>query len=179
MEARGKQSVPSSVTYYIKKRRFLSDNCRIAQRGRAKWLKGEAAINHRKVKDNGQHPQSKTSTLLLKATGTSSSPSQHLDTPATSLVQPPNLGLNTLRDLGTIEISSESNSDEEVPSKLASQHPHASHFHQPSSPTLVGSSPIRKGKKRAQDVLEISSGSEGNDGPAKKKRGSSILLLSD
>jgi len=84
--------------------------------------------------------------------------------------------------LGTIEIASDS-SDEELSSKSAS-HPHP--VNQPSSPTVVGSSPVLKGQKRSRnfafgDVLEISSEDEGDERPMRKMRTSSppTLVLSD
>jgi len=103
-----------------------------------------------------------------KATGTSSS--QHLKAPAMSCVlpQPAKLRSKVFQHLGTVEISS---SDEDI----SSQHSHPKLLHQPNSPTVVGSSPIWKGKKRSGDVLEISR-EEVDEHPMKKgKRSSSGL----
>ena len=69
-------------------------------------------------------------------------------------------------NLGMIELT---DSEEDVSSK-----PSRPPFHQPSSPTVIGSSPIQKGLKRLRsfdEVLEISSSSdEGDECPARKKK---------
>lgn len=148
-------------------RNFLSDRYRIAKGHQAKWLRGEAAIIH-KTKINLE-PM-----LPAKATGTSSS--QHLKAPAMSCVlsQSAKLRSKIFQHLGTVEISS---SDKDI----SSLHSHPRLLHQPSSPTIVASSPIWKGKKRSGDVLEISS-DEIDEHPMKKEKCSlsqSIIVLSD